>query len=225
MTHDYNEWLKNGQPKIFCKCGCGKEIIIQYYYRYYDIPEYILGHNNTGKKQSPEHIRKKSEAQMGDKNPAKNPIVRAKISKTLKESGVCKGENNPNWKEKIKKVCIKCNKEFDVVPYLDKIQKYCSKECGCSHVGIDNPAWNGGTSFLPYCEQFNEKKREEIRNQYNRKCYLCGKDEKDNITKNNKVHKLSVHHIDEDKEQGCNGKPWKLVPLCMHCHSKVKNIK
>ena len=36
-----------------------------------------------------------------------------------------------------------------------------------------------------------------------------------------KQYRLSVHHIDEDKEQGCNGKEWKLVPLCMKCHSKA----
>jgi len=24
---------------------------------------------------------------------------------------------------------------------------------------------------------------------------------------------------------GCNDKPWKLVPLCMHCHGRVKKYK
>jgi hypothetical protein len=69
--------------------------------------------------------------------------------------------------------------------------------------------------------------KEDVRNFYGRKCYICGRDEKDNITKTNKLRKLSVHHIDEDKEQGCNGKLWKLVPLCMHCHNsiKCKNIR
>ena len=32
--------------------------------------------------------------------------------------------------------------------------------------------------------------------------------------------KLSVHHVDHDKEQGCNGKPFNLVPFCASCHSK-----
>jgi len=90
-----------------------------------------------------------------------------------------------------------------------------------------NASWKGGISFEPYCIKFNEKKKEEVREQYNRKCVICGIDEKDNITKTNKLIKLSVHHIDEDKEQGCNGKPWNLKPLCMHCHGskKMKNIK
>lgn len=85
--------------------------------------------------------------------------------------------------------------------------------------------WKGGRSFKPYCEKFNNQKREEIRDLYDRKCYICGKNEKENITKTNKIRKLSIHHIDEDKEQGCNGKQWKLVPVCMHCHGKIHNKK
>jgi len=31
---------------------------------------------------------------------------------------------------------------------------------------------------------------------------------------------LSVHHVDHDKEQGCSGRPFNLVPLCNSCHAK-----
>ncbi len=44
MTYDYTEWLKNGCPKILCKCGCQEEIVIKKRYKYYDIPEYLHGH-------------------------------------------------------------------------------------------------------------------------------------------------------------------------------------
>lgn len=87
------------------------------------------------------------------------------------------------------------------------------------YCGENNPNWKGGVSFEPYCEKFNEKKREEVRNEYNRKCYICGEDEKNNKYKNGKQCKLSVHHVNNDKKQGCNGKRWKLVPLCIHCHN------
>lgn len=81
--------------------------------------------------------------------------------------------------------------------------------------GENNSNWQGGISFEPYCINFNNKIKEQIRENFNRKCFLCGKNEKDN---NNK---LSVHHIDYDKNQGCNSTDWQLVPLCINCHSKT----
>lgn len=84
--------------------------------------------------------------------------------------------------------------------------------CGSNH-----PNWQGGISFLPYCKKFNKQLRESVREQYGYKCILCGMSEEEN------KRKLSVHHIDYDKEQGCNGKKWELVPLCMSCHIKTNH--
>jgi len=80
--------------------------------------------------------------------------------------------------------------------------------------GENNPSWKGGTSFEPYCSKFNFDLKEKIRNGNKRKCILCGKSEILN------GRKLSIHHIDGDKMQGCDGKKWKLMPLCQSCHSK-----
>jgi len=136
------------------------------------------------------------------------------------------GKNNPSYKEKIKKICLVCGNEFEDIP-SHKNRKFCSRKCygiykSKNFIGKTHPNWQGGISFEPYCEKFNEKKREEIRNQYGRKCVICGRDEKDNITKTGKQWKLSVHHIDSDKEQGCDGKQWKLAPLCMYCHNSKR---
>jgi len=140
MTYDYNEWLKN-PIKIFCKCKCGGEIIIQNHHKYYGIPEYIYGHNNIGKKQSEEHIKKRIGDQTGDKNPVNKPGVKEKISNTLK--GRFCGENNPNWKPKIIKICPSCSKEFKIKPYLSELKKYCSNECvGIANRGENNPMFN-----------------------------------------------------------------------------------
>lgn len=87
--------------------------------------------------------------------------------------------------------------------------------------GSGNPMWQGGTSFAPYCPKFDENKREEIRNKYNRKCIICGKNECDNIYNNGKQIKLTVHHVDYNKLQGCEGHIWKLAPLCLICHLKT----
>jgi len=31
---------------------------------------------------------------------------------------------------------------------------------------------------------------------------------------------LNVHHIEHDKEEGCNGKPFNLVPMCDYHHRR-----
>lgn len=53
MKYNYQEWLKN-PIKLFCRCECGQEIIIQKWYKYHDIPEYIKGHYWNNKNRSEE---------------------------------------------------------------------------------------------------------------------------------------------------------------------------
>jgi len=36
---------------------------------------------------------------------------------------------------------------------------------------------------------------------------------------------LSVHHIDADKMQGCNGKKWYLCVLCRSCNSRPDTVE
>ena len=86
--------------------------------------------------------------------------------------------------------------------------------------GEKNHNWKGGYSFEPYCPKFTYKLKEKIRNKYDRKCFLCNKNEKGNGN-NNGNRKLSVHHIDYNKNQGCDDHEWKLVPLCGNCHGKI----
>lgn len=84
-----------------------------------------------------------------------------------------------------------------------------------------NPNWKGGTSYLPYCPKFNETLKRDIREMYDNKCILCGRNDKDNITLTGKHYKLSIHHIFFDKQEGCNGNEFRLVPLCLYCHNKI----
>ncbi len=78
--------------------------------------------------------------------------------------------------------------------------------------GVSLDEWDGFRSFEPYCHLFTEKKKEEIRNRDHRVCVLCGKPEF-----LNGGQKLSVHHIDGNKMQGCSH-PWYLASLCDSCH-------
>ncbi len=128
------------------------------------------------------------------------------------------GKNNPNWKGgNVKQICEICGSEFFVIPSKAKnnSNKYCSYECmGKAKSGEKSPQWKGGTSFFPYCPKFNEARKEVVREFFGRKCLACGVDEVE--FKN----RLPVHHVDHNKNQGCDGKPFNLVPLCIKCHGE-----
>lgn len=89
--------------------------------------------------------------------------------------------------------------------------KYCLDKCY---------QWRGGRSSLPYCFKFNKRRRKAVRIFFGYFCICCGKHVTENIVKRWGQVEHSVHHIDHDKEQGCNGKPFNLVPLCAECHAK-----
>lgn len=197
MTYNYQEWVNN-PIKIFCKCGCGQEIIIKENHKYYGIPEYIRGHNPC----SEETKQKLSKAHKGENNHNFGKI----------------GENNPNFGKHRSEESKQKMSEAQKGKHHSKETKEKMSE---AKKGEKAPNWKGGITNHPYCEKWTPKLREEIRNKYNRKCYNCGKDEKDNKYRSGKQCKLSVHHVDNDKQQGCDGKKWKLVPLCLHCHIKL----
>ena len=151
-----------------------------------------------------------------------------------------RGENNPCWKEKIVKICEVCGKEFSVTPAKSH-RKFCSCECygkWCSKnlAGENSPCfgkirpyeirkrvsatlqcisydeWESFAEDHPYCPKFNNACRESNREKYDRCCFLSGMTEAEN------GKRLSVHHIDMDKNQGCDGHAWKLVPLAANWH-------
>lgn len=141
-------------------------------------------------------------------------------------SDECQSESQ---NKRTKRICQnpKCNKgenggrkEFEKL--ISQTQHgdgiYCSRECQYEGLsGENSPFWKGGVSFEPYCPKFNNRRKEAVRSFFGRKCLACGVDEKDCRTK------LHTHHADHDKEQGCNGKPFNLVPLCVNCHSTELN--
>lgn len=95
-----------------------------------------------------------------------------------------------------------------------KLSDKTKRKMSASRRRENHPNWQGGISFLPYCYKFDNEMKESIREQYGRVCFICGKTEIANGAK------LSVHHTDYNKEQGCNGHDWKLIPLCKVCHGK-----
>lgn len=136
-------------------------------------------------------------------------------------------------------VCDYCGKSFKRLKSktINSDKNFCSNNCrykslegqtlskehrkkisfGCTgkNIGSKNGAWNGGTSFGKYCQKFNKSLKENIRNKFNRKCFICGTDETNCKTK------LHIHHVDYNKNTLCNGKTWGLIPLCPSCHAKT----
>lgn len=86
------------------------------------------------------------------------------------------------------------------------------------NAGPEHPLWKGGCGKYYY--KFNNLFRENIREQFYRKCFTCDNTEEYNIKKYGE--KLSVHHIDYDKSNVCDGKSWMFVPLCKECHSRSR---
>lgn len=84
------------------------------------------------------------------------------------------------------------------------------------HISYDE--WEEFAKDQPYCPKFNDVCRESNREKYDRQCFVCAKPESENILSSGKHIKLSVHHIDMNKQQGCDGHEWRLVPLCRHHH-------
>lgn len=129
-------------------------------------------------------------------------------------------------------LCIRCSqlnkkRSIETKNKISKVQrgKYISHETRKRiSAALRNISYNEWESFAKenlYCPLFNESCREANREKYGRKCFICGCDESENVTSTGIQRKLSVHHVDMNKQQGCNNYEWKLIPVCMHCHNLV----
>lgn len=123
--------------------------------------------------------------------------------------------------------CAWCGKPVEKIAYYkDQGLFFCDHHCLWKYIGnkqpkgtdsywfgkrgVDTPNWRGGLSFEPYGLDFNKELKEEIRDRDEHTCQLCG------INENG--YKLSIHHIDYNKN---NNDSWNLITLCKVCHSKT----
>ncbi len=122
-----------------------------------------------------------------------------------KLSEVLIGENNPN--------------------YGKKFSEERKRRISAGKQKISYEEWENYVANAPYCLRFDEICRESNREKYNRECFICGLPESENITSKGQHKKLSVHHVDMNKNQGCDSNDWKLIPVCIHCHNQVHHKK
>lgn len=91
------------------------------------------------------------------------------------------------------------------------------KKISCILQGIDIKDFNGFTHKQKYCSKFNEFLKTKIRNKYNNCDYISGI-HKDICSPN---QELSVHHVNYDKQCGCDGSRCELIPLSRRNHIKT----
>ena len=152
--------------------------------------------HNYGKPKSPETLQKITEA--ANNRPPMTDAHREAIrqgNNGVKRSDETKANQSKSWTEERR------------------------RESSMTRQQCDNITdWNGFSRDQRYCHKFNEPLRNMIREKYGNCCFLCGTPANKNIGRDGNQRKLAVHHIDMDKESGCNGNGLQLIPLCMTCH-------
>lgn len=116
------------------------------------------------------------------------------------------GKPLSSQKHHVLKICLVCKTPFSVLPYVDKNGhgKFCSRKCHHIYLRKDRVFMNNN---MRYSSDLGNELRKQIRERDNNTCFLCKKVETG--------RKLSVHHIDYNKE---NSSPTNLISLCTKCH-------
>lgn len=94
---------------------------------------------------------------------------------------------NKGNRNRIKKICLICNKVFYVIPSRDLTAKYCSRSClGQTKIGKNNGMYGK-----------NGKKNPNWKGKIKKTCLICGKDffVSPSIVKNRKTCSLNCKHI------------------------------
>lgn len=107
---------------------------------------------------------------------------------------------------------------------LREVTEKTKRKMSATRQGIPYEEWTGYVGRGEYCEKFDDACRERIRAKYDYRCFLCDMPQDNNIPKTGKIWKLSVHHVDKNRDQGCNGIKWILIPLCLHCHTPAHTM-
>ena len=163
---------------------------------------------NTGKKQSIKTRKKRSRTMIDKRKNDKEYVKRHKDAMNRKE---------------IKEKCAR--------PHIGRIQSIKERQQRSKslkkyyiehpeiiektkHIGKNNGMWNGGSSFEPYLDEWTESFKNKIRIRDNFTCQMPGC----NIHQDKLKSKLSIHHIDYNKQ---NNEEKNLISLCNSCHSKT----
>jgi hypothetical protein len=169
-----------------------------------------MGESKKGKPLSKERKEEISKSSTGRTHTeeAREKIRQSKLGERNPMYGKC-GELSPRYKVKVSDITRK--RMSDSAKKIGKREEIKLQRSVCKR-GEKSSNWKGGTSFIPYCFKFDRKRKKAVIDFFGGLCICSGE---------RQYHKkLSVHHIDHDKEQGCNGKPFNLVPMNDSHHAK-----
>jgi hypothetical protein len=169
-------------------------------------------------------------------NSSKRPEVRTKIGKIVKDRWSDpdykknhSGENNPRYGKKPspetkRNMSIAQKKRYldenEHKRVSDQLKVACETRWSDPNErikmsGKNSRWWKGGTSFEPYCPKFNREFKDRVRSFFNYTCLLCG------TTQEKNGKKLSVHHVEYNKQTCCDESYPMFAPLCSRCHNKT----
>ena len=169
---------------------------------------------NKGKKASDETKKKMSDVRKGKPRTAETKKKISDAHKGITHTDETRKKISDVNKGKIPtaETCKRISDGLKGRPVSEETRRRLS----ATHQGLQYDEWESFACESLYCPKFTEACKESNREKYGRKCFICGKSEKDN------GQKLSVHHVDMDKAQGCDSN-WKLVPLCKRHHATSHN--
>ena len=200
-----------------CKCGCGKTTNIlkktnnKIGYKKGEYRNYISGHNSRGRifsEETKQKLRENHWMNRPDYSPEKHHLYGKKRPINLiihKGNKYTLGyKHTEKAKQKMKESHM--NNKYRIGTKHSKETKELMK---IKKLENNNPNWKGGISFEPYGLEFNNQLKEQIRKRDKYRCQEC------NYIQKQLRYKLSVHHIDYNKQ---NNNTDNLISLCGSCH-------
>lgn len=175
--------------------------------------------SKIGMRSSEEKKRKISEANKGTKrsDEAKRKMSESHTGVSLSKEHVRKRADAQRGAKRSEEFCKIISILHKGIPMPEDVKRKIS----ATLQGIRYEDWEGFATGQLYCEKFDDMCRDNNRNKYDNRCFICDISESNNVGRDGKQRLLSVHHYDMNKDAGCDDNEWNIVPLCMRCHGKA----
>jgi hypothetical protein len=190
------------------------------YYNEHPEAREILGQKITKYWSNPEAREKASIAQI---KRYEDPDERKKLSTSIKKAYE-DPEKHKEASERSKRMWKDPEKRNRIVASLKKAYENpdLRKMTRDRFSGENHYNWQGGISFGKYCHKFNASIKQKIRDKYNNCDFMSGLPD---YICNKCGYNLDIHHVDYNKQQGCDEHEWKLIPLSKINHGKTQKTK